>query len=103
MGIIKQLINDKKEKIYPITKAEAVYIGETSVGNVLNDLRDQNTKIEFKTTGEIVKSLASGNVVTTTVKADGTIVAKTIDKNGKLLETKTTTVDEDGNINIIVE
>lgn len=102
-AIVRELKNAKGDIVYPVTKADACFLrnGVDSVERVLNDMEDQNTSITFGD-GKITKVLASKDVVTTEF-LDGRIKTVTTDENGKVLQTKTTTFNDDGSINITIE
>lgn len=99
-AIVRQLKDDEGNILYPISKANHVYMsnGVDTIERILNDQMDQDTKVEFLT-GKIVKTLASGTVVTTEFMDNGSIV-ETTKKDSVLLEKKTITFNEDGTINI---
>jgi len=66
--------------------------------SVLRDMQEAGAKTEFLEDGSIKKTLASGNVVTTTFLLDGSIKETTTDSDGNVLITKTTTFGSDGSI-----
>ena len=98
-GYIRQLIDEAKLKIYPVTQAKAVYINKTdTVDRMLNDLVNSNGMIEFKT-NEIIQKKASGAVVT--IKFAGNVITEsTVDDKGRPIQIKTTTINDDGTIKI---
>lgn len=102
---IKELVDDEENKVYPVTKADAVYMNDNkyTVGNVIQDLSDGNSKIEFPSENVIKKTCPSGNIETTTFNADGSIKTITKDADGNVKQTKTVTFEDDGSINIKVE
>lgn len=98
-AFIRQLVDEAKRKMYPVTTAKAVYINRTdTVDRMLNDLNNTNGSIEFKA-NEIVQTKASGAVVTISFKGN-TIEEKTETSDGRLISTKTTTINDDGTIDI---
>ena len=101
---VKQLTDDESTKVYPITKASAVYMhnGVDTVERILDDINDQDTEIEFTST-DITKTLASGSKVVTQFMDDGSIKETTTDENDVVLQVKTTTFNADGSISIVVE
>lgn len=103
-AVIRQLKDASDTKVYPVTKAEAVYMGNgiDTVGRVLGDLQDQNTVITFPT-NQVQKVLASGNKVVTVFDSDGSIVETTYNTDDIAIKTKTTTFEDDGSITIVVD
>lgn len=103
-AIIKELVDKELNTIYPVTSAKAVFMsdGKTSVDDAIGDLQDGNSHIEFRPDGSIVKTVASGNIITTTFGADGTITDKCVRPlDGGRTEdvyTKTTVFNDDGSI-----
>jgi len=99
-GYVRQLVDDEGNKVYPVGKASASYMngGKVSVETVLRDMQEAGAKTEFLEDGSIKKTLASGNVVTTTFLLDGSIKETTTDSDGNVLITKTTTFGSDGSI-----
>lgn len=97
MGIIQQLRTRKKEALFPITKAKAVYMGDgiDTVQRVLDDMRDQDASITFNS-NQVTKVMASGRKVVTDFKSDGSILETTYSEEGQVLQTKVTTFSEDG-------
>lgn len=105
MEAIARELNDKDgTKVYPVTKADLVFMdnGIDTVGRVLNDMKDQNTEIKFGQ-NNIEKTLASGSIVTTDFRNDGSIVETTKDAKGKIVCVKTTKFASDGSISIKIE
>lgn len=102
---VKQLHDKDNAKIYPVTKAAAVYMsnGKDTVERILYDEIDQDTEIEFKTNGNIEKTLASGSKIVTEFGADGTITETTTNADGVVVQIKTYTFNADGSIDISVE
>lgn len=98
-AIIRQLTDDEQQKIYPVTRSNAVYMknGKQTVDDAIGDIMDGDTIISFEG-GNIVTTLQSGNVITTTFPNDGSIVETCNDSDGVLLWTRTTTFNEDGSI-----
>lgn len=104
-AIIKQIINKAGEKVYPVTRSKAVYMsnGFSTIDDMLADMQDGDTKIEFNSDGTIKKTLASGNVVVTSFMPNGNIQDKCTDKTGKEVYTKTTSFKDDGSIEIKID
>ena len=99
-GYVRQLIDDEGNKVYPVSKASSSYMsgGIVSVETVLRDMQEGGSKTEFMEDGRIVKTLPSGNKVTTEFMANGSIKETTKDSKGNLLITKTTKFESDGSI-----
>ena len=97
---IKELTDSESNKIYPVTKASATYMGTgtTSVETVINDMTSGNSKTEFLADGSIKKTLASGDVVTTVVSANSSITATTKTAAGKFVSKKVTKFNADNSI-----
>lgn len=103
-GTIRELQDKEGNKVYPVSKAECIYMpnGVDTVGRVLGDMQDQDTEITFPS-NRVEKKLDSGNTVVTEFKSDGSIVETTTSDKGILLKKKITTFNEDGSISIKVE
>ena len=101
-AVVRELMDDEGNKVYPVTKASAAYMkgGKVSVETVLDDMKEAGTKVEFLENGNIQKTLASGNIATTEFLVDGSIKETTTDPDGNKLSVKTTTFGTDGSINI---
>lgn len=102
-AIIKELIDKLGNKIYPITKASAVFMrnGVDSVQRILEDQIDQDTQIVFAT-DSITTTLASGSVILTEFLSDGSIRETTTNSDNVVVEVKTTTFNNDGSISITI-
>lgn len=99
---VLQLMDDEGNKVYPITKASAAYMrgSNVSVETVIEDMKESGMKVEFEESGNIKKTLDSGNVVTVEFLVDGSIKETTADKEGNMLFVKTTSFGADGSITI---
>lgn len=102
MAYIKQLEDNEKNAIYPVTSAKAVYMknGVDTLARVLEDSEDFDTTIKFSEKS-IEQTLASGSKVVTEFK-DSRVVETTTDEKGTIVKTKTTTFNPDGSIRIEV-
>lgn len=103
-AIVRQLLDDEEQKIYPVTRSKAVYMpdGRTTIDVALADMQDGNTDIFFNDDGTITTRLASGNAITTSFLEDGNIEEKCVNVDGEEVYTRTTTFNEDGSISIRV-
>jgi len=101
---VRELIDNEGNKIYPPTKASAVYMGngKDTVARILGDQIDQNTTIEFTAT-TITETLASGSTVVIQFNDDGSITETTTDENGVVVQVKETVFNEDGSISITID
>lgn len=102
-AVIRELKDADENKVYPVTKASAVYLsnGVDTVGRVLDDQMDKNTDIVFDG-NTIVETKPSGTVITTRFETDGSITETTA-QDEKILESKVITFNADGSIHIEVE
>lgn len=102
-AFIKQLRDDKENVIYPITKANAVYMpnGVDTVERILRDTYDSNKVIKFSPTSiEQTFETGSSSLVEFKNKA---IVETTRDDAGVVVKVKTTTFNDDGSITVEVK
>lgn len=101
-AIIRELKDKDGNICYPVSKAEAVYIGNghDTVGRMLGDMQDMNTEITFPT-NQIREELASGNVKLATFYSDH-VVETITNSEDEVVSTKTTTFNADGSISIVV-
>lgn len=101
-ALVKQMRDGDSNTVYPITKASAVYMpnGIDTVERVLIDSRDYSSVITFSG-DQIKKTLASGGESLTEFRSNS-IVETVKNAEGTIIETKTTTFNEDGSIKIEV-
>lgn len=104
-AIIKDILDDEGNIIYPVTKANAVYMNDNkyTVEEIIYDMIEGDEKIEFPSENTVKKTCHSGNIATTTFNNDGSIKTVTQDKEGRLLTTKVVTFADDGSIIIEVD
>jgi hypothetical protein len=101
---VRELKDNNGDTVYPPSLADAIYMknGVDTVGRILEDQIDQNTNIVFGT-GTITETLASGSVVLTEFMQDGSIRETTTNKDGVVVQIKTTTFNDDGSISITIK
>lgn len=101
-AITRELQDNSGNKVYPVTKASAVYMpnGVDTVARILGDQIDQNTTIEFSN-DTITMTLASGSTIVV-VFGENKITETTTDENGVQVQVKVTTFNEDGSITITI-
>lgn len=100
---IKQLRDDEGNTIYPVSKAEAVYIhnGIDTVERAIADLMDSNATIKMDG-DKITKTLDVGGG--TVIEFGGTSIKETTkNTDGSIIRQKTTTFNVDGSIRIEVQ
>lgn len=92
-SITRQLIDNDNNKIYPVTKANAVYMSKynMTVQDEINEIRGLDEDIVFKKDGSIVREVDNGNVVTINFE-DTKIIEVTKNANGDLLRKKVTEI-----------
>lgn len=100
-AVIRQLLDNENTAVYPVTRAEAVYLGTNdTVERFINDSRDANTDITFGV-NKITKKMASGS--TSVTSFEGNVINEvTTNKDGAIVQTKVTTFNADGSIKIEV-
>lgn len=98
---VVQLRNADEENVYPVTLASASYLdnAKQTVQSAIDDMQENDATIIFPALNTIKKTLASGNVVTTTFYV-GKIKEVTTDPEGTTIKTRITTLNKDGSINI---
>lgn len=101
-AVVRELMDDEGNKVYPVTKASAAYMrgGKVSVETAVIDMMEAGMKVEFLEDGNIKKTLESGNIVAVEFLMDGSIKETTTDPEGNNLSVKTTSFGADGSITI---
>lgn len=96
---IKDLKDHEGNRIYPVTRADAVYLpnGKFNFIDELQNLREESGKTEFLEDGSIKKTLDTGVVIVTEF-GDGIVTETAKTADGTPYYVKTTTFNADGSI-----
>lgn len=93
-AIVRQIIDNDNNQIYPVTKANAVYMERhgLTVQDEINELVGLDEDITFQDNGDILREIDNGNTVN--ISFVGNVITQvTKNEDGEVLRTQTITID----------